>query len=59
MDKAELPVIDLNKAKNPIQRKQEVNKLYDALTTSGFFYLKGIEGYDAQEILNVSKWFYR
>ncbi|MPC32488.1 hypothetical protein E2C01_025800 [Portunus trituberculatus] len=53
-----LPVIDLGLAKGPT-RSALVEQLRDALTTVGFIYLKGVEGFDEVELLRLTKWFYR
>ncbi|RXG70145.1 hypothetical protein Avbf_01028 [Armadillidium vulgare] len=52
-----LPIIDLNLKDG--ERRHEVRKnLLEALTKFGFFYLKGVPSYDAEELLNLSKWFF-
>lgn len=58
MSKKELPVIDLRLAKGST-RGALVKQLREALTTVGFIYLKGVEGFDEVELLRLTKWFYR
>uniref|UniRef100_A0A0P4WFE3 Fe2OG dioxygenase domain-containing protein n=1 Tax=Scylla olivacea TaxID=85551 RepID=A0A0P4WFE3_SCYOL len=52
-----LPVIDLGLAKGPT-RSTLVKQLRDALTTVGFIYLTGVEGFDEVELLRLTKWFF-
>ena len=52
-----LPVIDLRLAKGST-RPQLAKKLYDALTSTGFFYLDGVENYPHDVLLQHTKWFF-
>lgn len=52
-----LPVIDLSLAKGP-NRGVLVKQLHEALTTVGFIYLKGVDGFDEHELLRLTKWFF-
>ena len=53
-----MPVIDLGLAKGST-RSGLVRQLHEALTTVGFIYLKGVDGFDEEELLRLAKWFYR
>ncbi|XP_076029600.1 uncharacterized protein LOC143018236 [Oratosquilla oratoria] len=53
-----LPVIDLRLSNGP-ERADLAKKLQKALTTSGFFYLEGVDGYDAEELHEMTDWFFK
>nr|XP_053648532.1 1-aminocyclopropane-1-carboxylate oxidase-like [Cherax quadricarinatus] len=57
MSKKELPVIDLRLAKGST-RGSLVRQLREALTTVGFIYLTGVDGYDENELLRLTRWFF-
>ncbi|KAK8725881.1 hypothetical protein OTU49_010535 [Cherax quadricarinatus] len=57
MSKKELPVIDLRLAKGST-RGSLVRQLREALTTVGFTYLTGVDGYDENELLRLTRWFF-
>ncbi|CAL4175397.1 unnamed protein product [Meganyctiphanes norvegica] len=57
VDVAHLPVIDLRKAKGK-ERPALARQLHEALTTTGFFYLEGVDDrYNAVELKTLSHWF--
>ena len=53
-----LPVIDLRLAKGST-REALSKKLFEALTTTGFFYLEGVENYPHDVLLEHTKWFFK
>ncbi|KAK3871777.1 hypothetical protein Pcinc_023102 [Petrolisthes cinctipes] len=53
----ELPVIDIRLAKGST-RPALVKQLKDALTTVGFIYLAGVDGFDEVELLRLTRWFF-
>ncbi|XP_037083392.1 uncharacterized protein LOC119103831, partial [Pollicipes pollicipes] len=52
-----LPVIDLSLASGP-DRPEVVRQLTQALETVGFFYVEGIDGYDEEQLMTHTKWFF-
>jgi len=52
-----LPVIDLRLV-NGLGRANLAKKLADALQNFGFFYVEGIDGYDEDELLKYTRWFF-
>ena len=55
-----LPVIDLGQAAcGGAARAALVTQLRRALTEVGFLYLKGVNGFDEDELLRITKWFFR
>lgn len=57
MSEKVLPVIDLRLARGST-RPALVQQLKKALTEVGFIYLVGVEGYDEEELLRLTKWFF-
>ncbi|XP_045617409.1 uncharacterized protein [Procambarus clarkii] len=57
MSKMELPVIDLRLGQGS-RRGELVRQLREALTTVGFIYLVGVDGYDEKELLRLTRWFF-
>ena len=54
-----LPLIDLTEiATDPTARRIQAQRLVDAFTEFGFCLLKGIDGYDEDELLKWTKWFF-
>lgn len=58
--KANLATIDLSSARlrDPKGRKTEIDNLIEAFSTYGVCYITGIEGYNTQELLKWTKWFF-
>ncbi|XP_037083326.1 2-oxoglutarate-dependent dioxygenase-like [Pollicipes pollicipes] len=52
-----LPVIDLSLA-GGLDRAQLAQRLTTALETTGFFYAEGIDGYDEEELMTYTRWFF-
>ena len=53
-----LPVVDLRLRATAEGRKKLAETARSALVTSGFIYLDGVEGYDADEVHQLSDWFF-
>ena len=53
-----LPIVDLEKAKDPSQRLTVAQKLVEALETVGFLFIDNVEGFDAGKLLAHTQWFF-
>ncbi len=57
----DLPTINLSKVclSDPARRQEERDRLMGSFTTVGFCLVTGLDGYDAEELLRWTRWFFR
>ncbi|KAK7099649.1 uncharacterized protein [Littorina saxatilis] len=58
LETASLPIVDLQKAKDPAQRLAVAKQLVHALETVGFLFVDNAEGYESERLLNNARWFF-